>query len=572
MHRDSRLPFNIATLFILFCMLCCGSDWIREYLLQYIFWGLALFSIICFISKVLLLFLFLVWMLLYLCTTISPGHPRLRKYIGQTYKLKTIIGRILLFCGVLCSLAVYLFMLFWEPNYCRILTANTLLSLLIIINGNFKRSSFLVAGLAAVASAAPVFIEQSLFPLVFWFIVCLSFVSALYWAAKGFKPALESRLIYHGMVVALLAISGVVGIHFKLQPSHPPSPQLNVLYGPLDPLFKRHLAHQLFDMKSDAGNNVLYFTDKFAGEIGRIDLSSGSVKLSNPKYHGVEQLVLRDNGDRLAIFTKEPFSLFVLSAESLDEEKQCCVPLPEQDAIWGFQDIAAVVNGYSVLLGFNDLAAVGSEPYMAATVEFHMPSLGRRNNLYWVRHDSCAFQPADLQRNIDCPYQTLCSERHGICFVSGMFFSSRLLSFSYDSKMYPTDSKTLFIGPFALGMALDETSGLLFVARPMSWSVDVIDIPTFSRIRRIPTHPMVRAIACAPQLDMLFCSSYFSGKIQVIQISTGEPLFELMVGPHVRETIWDSELETLFLLDEEHIYSVSGVDLARMKNDPDYPQ
>jgi hypothetical protein len=72
---------------------------------------------------------------------------------------------------------------------------------------------------------------------------------------------------------------------------------------------------------------------------------------------------------------------------------------------------------------------------------------------------------------------------------------------------------------------------------------------------------MVRAIAIAPELDLIFLPTYFGGIVHVSRLSTGEELFELRAGYFVREILWNKERRTLFVASVRGIYAA---DLGKM--------
>ena len=297
-----------------------------------------------------------------------------------------------------------------------------------------------------------------------------------------------------------------------------------------DPFTLVNSNHAIYDFKIDSRNKLLYFSDKGdPGAVGKVDLTSGITYLSKRIFYGLEQLVLSED------------SKYVYAYNKIGESV-----VPEIDTTT-LEPIRLCKAEGSVT--FIDMAATPFPEYLVAIKEYEP-------RVFWLNKKTCEMKIL-LTHTWD-PYQVICHDKQLKCYISGWFYSATLSEISIFPNRVPENSRHRLLGPFSIGMALDRDNNKLYISRPLVGCIDVIDVITFKRIRRIPCAPMVRAVACAPNLDLLFLPTYFEGVLYIHSISTGKKLGQLHVGKYVREIVWDEVLETLFISDIDTIYSINA--------------
>ncbi len=297
-------------------------------------------------------------------------------------------------------------------------------------------------------------------------------------------------------------------------------------------------AGRFYDLKTDAAAHRLYFSDRVANRVGAIDLESGKVTLSPDLGRGPEQLVLVNERSELVTYLKGGFgteATMVLDPTTLVPRRRCAIG------------------------DFVDLAASPAAGVLAGVKEY-------RPYFFRVEPDKC--HEAATRIGTMAPYQVLCARRAPRCYVSGWITSRTLSAVDLAPDGSPTAWRGLALGAFSIGMALDEERGLLYVSRPFAGCVDVVDTGRWRRIGRIPAPTMVRAIAIAPELDIIFLPTYFEGVVEVRRLSTGQPLDRFRVGKFVREIIWDQDLRTLFIASADAICAIKADELSSRLHRP----
>jgi len=373
-------------------------------------------------------------------------------------------------------------------------------------------------------------------------LVFAGFVAAAVWrGGKGGWPTVPIR---RAAAAASVVLAAVLVAHFfrvvrfnetggRFPDEHT---AVRIVYGPPHPMWTEIPRHEIYDIKVDEFNERLFFSDRGAARIGRIDLRTGVFVSSPPEFPYVEQLVLRDRGETVATYLNPRVGVAGKDALWLDSESLS--PLRACGGIRHYVDMAASLTGDMVI----------------AAQEFN-------RSLKLVLFKDC--REKSIRTATLWPYQVLCSAKWSACYVSGQFFSATLSRVHFENGV-PGTMDALFVGPFSLGMAKDETRDLLFVARPLLGVIDIIDPLEMRRIKRLHRAPMVRAVAVAPELGLVFAPEFFTGDVAVFDIDTGEKLAVVPTSRKVREVVWSAQLEKLFVAAEECVYSISAEDLARV--------
>ncbi|MDP8222560.1 MAG: hypothetical protein P9L99_04315 [Candidatus Lernaella stagnicola] len=316
-----------------------------------------------------------------------------------------------------------------------------------------------------------------------------------------------------------------------------PEPQLDALFGEesahAGEMEKYRQLPRLYDIKIDAANRLLFFSEKNARLIGRINLDDGSYRLSPQYPEHPEQIALVDDGRTVAsyfrLWEKEKHELILFDAKSLAVKKRC-----------SFVD-------------WVDLAATPYPGFLAGIRERPEPEFS------WINLERCEREvwPTDTS----WPFQVLCAASGGRCYVSGWILSHFLTEVTIGEGPRPVGNRHVGLGAFALGMALDEAGRRLYVTRPLAGSVDIVDTYSLRRVGRLPSPPMVRALAVAPEHDLIFLPVYYDGIVYVKRLSDGRTLGRFRVGHMVREVIWSPEAGGLFLLSERTVWRLTTQNL-----------
>jgi len=393
------------------------------------------------------------------------------------------------------------------------------------------------------------FLTDQVMTILFW---CTC--SGVVFLALAFNKRIDFsktdyRRLYYKAVFVMFVVSSVIiakifmlplmaleGIPFMDSGSHHYSNLVKKIYGPTSDKGDYRNSPKIYDMKIDDNSRLLYFSESKKGRIGRINLVTGDTRLSSPDFGGAEQLVLADDNKHIATYLKK------------NDRKTLLIDAESLQSIWNCPNIG----------GYMDLTATPFNRILAGVQELEP-------QLFWISIHDCKEDFIYLKTLF--PYQVLCSEKFMACYVSGWFSSMTMTKVELNPiSKRPSKAQGLFLGPFSIGMTMDERSGKLYVSRPLAGCIDVIDLSSFHRIHRIQCVPMVRAVAYSPEYDLLFLPEYFTGKVEVRKASNGRKILEFQVGPHVREIVWDSMLETLFIADLSNIYAwkISPKDLSSL--------
>jgi hypothetical protein len=165
--------------------------------------------------------------------------------------------------------------------------------------------------------------------------------------------------------------------------------------------------------------------------------------------------------------------------------------------------------------------------------------------IYDVDMETCEVRAADIATRL--PYGLAATE-DGRYFVSGWFYSATLSA----ARRLPGGSfaepRSKWLGPFALGMAVNDETGSLFVTRPTLWAVDVLDVETLERRFRMPAPPWTRVVVAAPERDAIVTANFYTGQIAALRASDGG-LIATWRGPikEARSMLWDAPRQQLFV-------------------------
>lgn len=383
------------------------------------------------------------------------------------------------------------------------------------------------AAFAVVAAALPLVTTSVEADVLFWLgVVALTARAAWRWSRGRlwvFRPAdVPGDAFLMMLATAVLCVAGHV-----YQGNFPPD-DFALAHAVFDPGHDGAATHKLYDVKPSVDGPYAFFSDsRPANRVGRIDLTTAKVTLSPPLPDGLEQIVA--GRDRIYGGYWDG-GIISLSPETLRREGDCRL------------DPALI-----------DLAPTFLPGYLAVLHEF-VPQLAL------VATGTCAVSRVSLPT--PAPYQTLCNPKDRACYVSGWMHSSLLAAVALSDDGAAIGVRGLRLGPFATGMALDDVGGRLFVTRPLAGAVDVVDLSALRRMKRCRTAPMVRAVAFAPTLNVLIAPEYFSGKVHLIDATSGKHVGGFRLGSQIREVVWDAKSEALLALDRERLYRFSIADLA----------
>ncbi|MCC6157978.1 MAG: hypothetical protein IT350_07980 [Deltaproteobacteria bacterium] len=284
--------------------------------------------------------------------------------------------------------------------------------------------------------------------------------------------------------------------------------------------------HKIYDIKLMADGRTLLFCDKFGRRIGRLDLETGTIQWSERLDMLPERLLVDESAGRVIAFLKEPLPIRPAATAEFDLES--------------LSRIRACPMGRWV-----DIAPSGRTGRFVAIQEM----VGK---IYEMDMESCGIHDVGIGTML--PYDLTMSDANQHYFVSGWFYSSILSRVDRYPHGAIGEARAAWLGPFSLGMASDDPQRSLFVARPTAWAIDVMDMDTLTRRRRLPALPWIRAVASAPEVGLLFTANFFSGQVIALDSRSGD-LVATWQGPEkeARTMVWDAGHRRLYVTGRSEI-------------------
>ena len=448
--------------------------------------------------------------------------------------LKAIIMHIILSVILL----LYIIQLFARPSECRFLTLYFIIPF--FFEKYFQQLSkylkiFITASLMSLAilllRQVPITLFFIIYMLTCIIISTIVIICIIHYGYRYILDIIKKDKINEFIFIILCPLV-ILNLDFALFPQHSPDfPKLKKIFS-MPKLYHEVQLAKIYDLKINSQKERLYFNHREHGVIGYINLITNEYKLSDKYFPGSEQLAIIESEKLIATNSRSlQMGIVIYDISTLKRVKHILTNNDED-----FIDIIKSPFG-PYLIGIENMVSkvIFIDYKNSQTTRHPIPTL--------------------------FPYQVVCSTRFRSCFVDGWMSSGTLSKVSIGYYDDVISTQKLFIGPFATGMVIDDEHEKLFVSRPLASCVEVIDMKSLKKIGRIRTGPMVRAIDGAFELDMLFLPEYYSGKVNVHQISTGKKIASFYTGGRVREILWDKQLAKLFIASAETIYSLSKEDL-----------
>ncbi len=286
--------------------------------------------------------------------------------------------------------------------------------------------------------------------------------------------------------------------------------------------------HKIYDIKLAQGGRVVFFCDKFGRRVGRLDLDSGEIRWSERLELLPERLQVDESRGRVTAFLKEP--------------------LPQRPGLMAEFDLATLARIRTCPMGRWVDFAPSLEPGRFVAIQ---EMVGK---IYEMDMETCRTQGVGIDTRL--PYGLALVDAGRRYFVSGWFYSSVLSIVERYPRGELGEARSVWIGPFSLGMATDDETRALFVARPTAWAIDVIDQDTLTRRSRIPALPWIRTLAAAPEIGLVFTANFFTGQVVALRTDTGE-VVATWQGPvkEARTMLWDPDRRRLFVTGRTEIVS-----------------
>jgi len=521
----------MALIVIIFLnIVLAGWRFAREHVLTNF---MFLFPLLAILMIIILLFYILKNLLYLFLHPKSPIKWRTKPFLLRISKLIILIT----FSGLS---SLYIAILLKNTSQCQLITLCIALAFAVLYRADIRNIIIQFGILSAsiiFAYWAIIIIPDKWNQAIFW---CGTIVFIILIFKKN--PSRSTIASYHYILmmkaIFIMAITSAVililGFSYDRQSNLKAPKPLKELYGPSTKSWNQipENTHHIYNIVIDSYRRRLFFSEKTSYQIGRIELDSGDTTLSEPVYRGTEKLVLMEEGN--SIVTNLQLDRLITAkadANTLQLVQEC-----------------------SDLGGYIDLAQTPFSQYVAAVKEYEP-------RFFWLQFPECKETVFYI---FNSPYKTICSPKFMTCYISGWFFSYLLTEIKLTQEGYPNIARSLFLGPFSLEMALDESHGRLYVTRPLAGYIDVVDISSFRRIRRIPCAPMIRAIACAPDLGIIFISEYYTGIFHIMDLQTGQDIATFSIANRARQMVWDNELQCLFIGAKKRIYSLSKQDLIHL--------
>jgi len=276
---------------------------------------------------------------------------------------------------------------------------------------------------------------------------------------------------------------------------------------------------RIYDLAVEKSHAIL-FDDKKAGIIGRIGYPEGALSVSEKILFGPERILPTPDG-RIFVFCKEKsVGLYEVAQDLSGAAKLFHYPAVDAD-----------------LDETRNLIILADEHWPKVAI-YHYPD---------QKLDKYA-----LPKFI-APYALTIASKNGGFFVSGWFFSIYLIKgeLAPDNTVKRFHSKV--VGPFSMGMALDENKGLIYLAKPLIGKIDVLRIDDLSRVERISAPMWLREIALSDDGSLLFAPNYFTGEMAVIRTADARRCATYYVGSSARAVVFSAQHRALFVANTTQI-------------------
>jgi hypothetical protein len=434
-------------------------------------------------------------------------------------------------CYALVGVAVtvaFAFALLYQPYSTRLLAAAMLLPAVALRldqwNANRRLRLLAPGAMAAAAGALPLLTTQHEATLLFWLATLVMVVVIARRIVRSRTVDLRAPGATGDAWLVMLA-AGVLCLAAHVYQTNFPADSFAAshrTYNAGHPYWAEGQAPKFYDVKN-VGEETCFTDSRPANRVLCLDAAGLRVTRSPALTDGLEQLAPQPGSDVL-LAGSWGGAVTVLNPSTLEALKTC----PTRP-------------------GLIDLAAAPGAGRAVYLREF-VPAA------WFIDTADCRTEP--LQLPTRAPYQALCPPAANRCFVSGWMHASALSLIELNPDGKPSGVRPVKIGPFAAGMAYDESGARLFVTRPLAAAIDVLDGKTGRRLARLSTAPLVRDIAYIPELDALAAPEYFSGKTRLLAASDGRRLAEFRLGDQVREISWDGTGGALLAVDRQAVYGI----------------
>lgn len=332
--------------------------------------------------------------------------------------------------------------------------------------------------------------------------------------------------------VAGTAAAFVMAYQYVLMVMETPGPPGRVLLNrPPTSIAYRSLAETWFyDLAVDEDRDRLYFTSKVIRRVGVLDLATQRTTWSKTLVDGPERIAVQNDGG-VTTYLKPDYPLsMTFDGDTMDVRRRCSL-------------------GY-----FVDITAYWEPGRLAAVEESHP---GR---LHVIDTENCS---AELHRfELSTPYAARCAPSRRECYVTSWWYGSELGRLRDDGNSVTMTYDALGLGPMSMGLDIDAAESTLYVARPSAGTIDVIDLKSFKRTRRMAAPLFVRAVALADEHHAIVATSFFSGETWVMDAATGSVISSFRVGFGVRDVEWNARRQTFYFASRQGIVAAAWDDVV----------
>lgn len=334
---------------------------------------------------------------------------------------------------------------------------------------------------------------------------------------KG-TPVFNARLL----VFVVLCFTALRGALWMAGPGRAPRDGLTILSEP----------GTVYDLLAADAGRSLVFSLKMPGRLGRLDVSTRAVTWSpDPRTRVLMRMAFLDNGRSLVVTTSRGLPVYNTRTLALERmlTRQSYDYLDATDA--------------------GDLIYATMEP--APGVFILDPHTGPiRSHTFGVPF---LFWPYDVECAPD-----------GRVFVSNWITSPMFIRLGGGRSGLPIKHRVH--GFFNAGMALDPAGKRIFLARTFFRRIDVMDMDTLRVVDEIPSLFGIRELAFAPERNLLFAPSFFTGDVQIVDLSRRRYFVPFNAGRQVRSVIWEPHRKALYMGSKNGIVMLDWPALTKILN------
>lgn len=371
---------------------------------------------------------------------------------------------------------------------------------------------FLVLGTGSFGLLADIWIARGF--LIAWAIVLVAFKKIDGIRKMGFTALAR-------MSFAVLALAGIVSLMMAAWSGHKASPsELPVQVFPLATEEQAGFS-RIYDVAVRSEDQIL-FDDRLSGNLAGVTYpgyADPPIFHAQPILTSPERIMIASDGTIFVFCKGKDFGLFRVSPN-----------LDRAEKMFRYFAVDAEIDperGIIILVGER-------EPDISI---FNLVDNKVR------RHKLPVFM---------APYAIAISRKEKAAFISGWFFSSNLIKATIDSGLNP-EYFFRIVGPFSMGMAVDDVRGQLYLARPLIGKIDVFRTEDLSRVDRIDAPMWLREIALNEDKSLLFAPNYLTGEMAVIRTDDGARCASYRVGSRPRAVVYSAPHKAVLVANASHI-------------------